>query len=229
MTTNLKEIQNIREQVLSLTKDTPSINWSWLAGFHQAEGYFSMDKNGLIWGLSQKNPEILLQVKNFISVGSLYSSPNEITITPDGKTHIPNTHQLKTFIFKDTLYLLELLTPYLWSNKKEQANKLMKACKLDPIERQEAITWDFITGFWEGDGYLHRAITSINVCFTQKDTEILETIKQFIGSGSIAKHKDAQELRIGDGSCSNRQTVKILLDHARVEERRAQLAIATLI
>ena len=93
-------------------------------------------------------------------------------------------------------------------------------------------TWEFLTGFYEGDGYLRPTKDAstksipVDIVFTQKDEGILQELKRFLGKGFIANHRTALELRVRDGVREHRALTYELLKHAQQQQRRFQLALS---
>lgn len=54
---------------------------------------------------------------------------------------------------------------------------------------EQPLSWDWIVGFWEGDGNISRGTGVPVIRFTQKDVTILERIKNILCEGSIYTDK----------------------------------------
>ncbi len=66
--------EDLKETILN----RPPITWEWLAGFHQAEGGFYVNRNisgrYFRWSISQSDPDIIDRIKDFLGYGTPYEN-----------------------------------------------------------------------------------------------------------------------------------------------------------
>lgn len=147
------------------------ITWEWLAGFVQAEGSFGVYAGTPICSIAQtKEPELLRCIRDFLGYGGV------------------NHQDFRVANFLDSLFFTEQIVPLLWYNKKEQANRLRGICLFEDITKQIPMSWNFVTGFWEGDGGISRVhkVDGSYVTFYQKDISILRELDSYITLNNLA-------------------------------------------
>lgn len=201
-------------------------SWSWLGGFIDAEGNFS-EMNGesktLRLSISQKDPELLERLGKWVKdqlPGVSYS------------THTNEAGHSKLYFGVKSLRLMApLLSPHLHSqHRRDQAASKGEGLVLF---EEAPLNYAYVTGFWEGDGSYFaqwvktrvgrksgkdKKTRAANFQFFQKDPEVLEKIKDFIGRGTIGQRKTQNciwGLKIGDGPLS-RKLLNKLLPHLNV-------------
>lgn len=214
-----------REKIRTVVLDLPPMTFEWLAGFHQAEGSFYLDrwyKNlpYLKWDIAQCNPELIHRVRDLIGLGVLTHQ----TQNTQYKEGLELDH-LRVNGKEGVLKVAALIGPYLIGNKREQLNNTLTEAGCSPIEEWKGLTWDFITGFYEGDGNLHLDTDRQHVVFAQKDDTILYQLRDFFGKGVICKGgRTTLNLRVSDSKRLGLPICKSLLEHAQIYERRTRLA-----
>ncbi len=140
------------------------------------------------------------------------------------------SYELKTSRRKDVVWVLNQLSPFLVGNKREQADKLSSVLCMDEVVAAVPMSVDFITGFWEADGWLSRE-SRMCVLFSQKDSEVLECIRDFLrpmfNKGSISRPKDNEyRLRFSD---TNGEIRKLFLEKAQSLRRRGELVVSLMV
>ncbi len=213
-----------KEWFTEMVGDRPAITWSWLAGFYQAEGSISYNPTYSSHNLSigQKGREILDRIRGFLGFGSIYPmAPKDCYLYSCSKR-------------ANTKIIADSILPHLIGGKWTTMISKCQEMDIDIIDAvvspQKELDWDFVTGFWEGDGSI-----SINdsyfrktgggrpyaqIVFAQLDPEVLHKIKDFLGPpGSIQPDREYYKLVVGD-------LREELLKHARTLERRTQLTVS---
>lgn len=158
---------NIKEAA-QIVDNPPPINWEWLAGFFQAEGSLSInDRNHPYIIISQKDVPILELINQFIERELDYKAKMH---------HLPSgINDLRIFKSHTVAQFLLHTLPYLHEPKRY----------LDSVPRSP-FGWDFLTGFWEGDGSVGKHSSGgLIYSIAQKSPEILEAIRAFLDKGSI--------------------------------------------
>ena len=196
------------------------LSWEWIAGFFQAEGYANANNRGYPKvGLSQ------LERNGNIVISMLCDFLREHHYNP--RTHISkrdNMLCMNLFRREECLRLATTLLPYLHDITRQKVSNMFA---LDDIIETQPMTWEFLTGFWEGDGSTanwYQGMTSVFACdFYQKDSlGLLNTIKTFANRGG--SFMEPFHLRITDSKKENLPIHRKLLEHTRMQYRREQLA-----
>lgn len=212
--------------------DNPSpINWEWLAGFFQAEGCVLADYNRNLPELviPQSSPEILDDIESFIkSELSVKVNRSHYKIGSNLVEGEFENYRLIVWSRINVIPIMKNIYPYLRSVKREKVQTWKRRLNIELPERQEPLNWDFVAGFYEGDGYLryanaHMNSIAVEICFTQKDRPILEKLHTFFGKGFIANHRHALEFRVYDGPMSSRKLSYKLLEHLRTQKCKVEL------
>ena len=152
-----------------------SLSWMWLAGFLQAEGSFGY--KGITLG--QKDREPLDLIKQFLE--------DELLPLKVPSVNGPYKNG-KSFIYSLTLSSMYVRTK-IFARILSYTYSIKQPIKCVCLP----ITWEWLGGFWEGDG----SITSVGVTsgssgttlisFTQKDVVVLRIIQAFLRKGKIYK------------------------------------------
>jgi len=188
-----------------MNSELPKITNDWLAGFFQAEGsiYHNMRYKKHDLRISQEDPDILNRIIDFLGYGA------------------HNDRQYRCSRRENTSNFFSIVYPYLVGEKKVRTGAECIIAGIELPYNIEPITWDFMIGFWEGDGGIYyNTQSSIRygyINFFQKETDILEAIRDFLGKGSIVKsglngyRLQAPDLR------------EEFLPYCRIQRRRDQL------
>ena len=195
------------------------LTWEWIAGFFQADGYANV--NNLSYpkvGLSQ------LERNGSIVISALYDFLKEHYYNP--RTHTSkrdNMLCINLFRREECLRLATTLLPYLYDATRQKVSNVFA---LNNITETRPMTWEFLTGFWEGDGSVaswYQSTTSVFACdFYQKDSpKLLNTIKALAGRGGSIM--EPHHLRITDSKKENLPIHRTFLEHTRMQYRREQL------
>lgn len=218
------DLNSLKELVLKRT----SISWDWLAGFTQAEGCFTIlsSQNAPRFELGQRDPEIVYRIQDFLQVGKVYN----IKLSESSKNPEVDFFNYRCFRRDDVFKLTKVLAPLIFGDKKLQVNQLRQHFNLDPVIVQSDINWNFLTGFWEGDGSLALDVDGYpRVDFAQKDTKILAEItiflkKQGFRSSTFKQVSGVSMLSSYDSIRRGCPLHIVLLQHAQIYKRRAELA-----
>lgn len=214
-----------------LNNNIPPITWEWLAGFFQAEGCVSAnyEKGYPESIISQAEPKILDDIAQFVrSELHVRTYRHDYVVDTNLKQQAPNC-RLMLWSREDVTPFINKLYPYLFGYKKQQLLEWATRLSISLSTDVQKLSWDFIVGFWEGDGYLRYTHdnpggrTAVDFVFTQKDREILEAIQQFFDRGFIANHRAALEFRVRDGVRTNRILTHKFLELARTVKCRNTL------
>lgn len=212
-----------------IVDNPPPINWEWLAGFFQAEGYLGsfFDRMGCYYApqmtISQVEVEILHRITDFLKL----MQPN-IKLGVYGKRDGHPASSIHMRYRKNTQVTCTQLTPYLRGNKASEVREVATTCEFELPEESKPWTWDFVTGFWEGDGCLGRTHSSCQINFDQADEALLEELQTFLNKGHVFLTKGINyRLNLSD-DLKDLPIHRELLNHARTHFRRVQLAGALL-
>jgi hypothetical protein len=151
-----------------LSKPVLPITWEWLAGFFQAEGHFgenqTLGENGKWYPhrsleIAQKDPEVLSLVSTFLEKNSI---SNKVA---------PNGTRVNISVDKENIKnFFTPIIPYLRGTKGDTINKILlkNSIDLSPFLGTMKLDWDFITGFWEGDGSFGGQVNNRYISFGRK-------------------------------------------------------------
>ena len=219
-----------KEKSQQIIDNALPITWEWLAGFFQAEGCVSADYNRNLPEIiiAQSDPKILDAIESFIRAElQVKINRSHQTIT---SPLVPEEHEnwrLYVWSRVNVLPVINKLFPLLYTHKKQQVVEWATRLNIVlPDEPPPVMNWDFVGGFYDGDGCCSYANVSrmVNKCiqlnFSQKDEDILFLIKDFLGKGSVQPHPDASELRVFDGVRTGRALTWKLLEHIRTLKNR---------
>ena len=211
------------------------LTWDWIAGFYQAEG-------SVTGSVSAYHPQLLVCVKDAEAVELLDSFwhemfPNITTYKPSYMHHTTlgdsTSIHLQIHAYKNILPVIAQIYPRTLHNVRRNIEEWAKRFRITLPSDQQPLTWDFVAGFWEGDGYISKAESpgSIYFGFVQKEPEILESILTFIGKGNIRRFKPdlsdyAHDLRVFDGRSNNNEISTTMLRHVRTQTCRSKITEA---
>jgi len=194
----------------------PPINWDWLSGFWEAEGWFSRGVAGSdrkkipTIGLSQNDLGIIERIQQFLV--------EELGVTchvyPDKSKKSGNVNYVLTINYRKNVFpVMEKIYPKLCSKmKRRQARSMFRQFNMDIISPFPKISWDWLSGFWEGDGGVGKrkyttkngvTVFYPNYMFYQNNLHLLKDIKRFLGKGYV--NKPEKTLYVSDGNIT--QTV----------------------
>jgi len=214
---------------------TNKLTWDWGAGFYQAEGCVS-------GYYANSNPQLLICIKDTATVDLI-----------EEFLHHEN-HQLKSYRYsyvhhttfnvttmehysiharKNLQPIIDELYPRIYHGVREKVTQWADLFNVRLPDNRLPLNWDFVAGFWEGDGYISKAPSpgSVYFGFVQKEPEILKDIYTFVGKGNIRKFKPdnsdyAHDLRIFDGRNNNNEISATMLQHIRSQTCRDKLSEA---
>ena len=219
---------NIKEAAQTVD-NPPPINWEWLAGFFQAEGSIGsfFDRMGCYYApritISQVEDEILYRIADFLKI----AQPN----TSLGVYGKKDTHPASSLVVryrKNTQLLCVQVAPYLRSTMLSKLRETCNQCRMDVDGDVQDWSWDFVAGFWEGDGCLGRTAFSCQVNFDQADEALLQEVRDFLRTGSVFLTTGiTYRLNLSD-DLDNLPIHRKLLEYSRTHFRRVQLAGAIL-
>ena len=199
----------------------------WIAGFIQAEGYAAFNplpKPHIAFGVSQldcNGREVLQHISNCWCTKNFHPQFN-LSTKESTKGKMLN---LNVFRKEECRALGHLYLPYLYKPKRQD---LYKKFELEDEPKHLPLSWEFLAGFWEGDGsvahWFYRHLTSVFALdFYQDDAqELLLDIKTLLGRGGSLMDGTAH-LRITDSKKEGLPLHFELLKHTRMSFRRDQL------
>lgn len=201
------------------------VTWPWLGGFLQAEG--SITRFG--FALGQANRQVLDLIREFLMFETGLEVPKVYTTVCSESGYKPGTvlYRLDVVGAKWSI-LFQSVIPYLRSDK---FSRLARAFKSYDGSSYEVIPVEehWVTGFWEGDGWVQVQLGGIQVGFSQKDCSLLEEIRDFFGWGRL--HQNSRgvwslTLQRSVHVDSSMSYVKVLCDNVVSVQRARQLDIA---
>lgn len=216
--------EKIREAVLTRR---PTINYSWLSGFFLAEGsLYLQDAKWLHLNISQKLPgEVLYRIQEFLNCGSLHLGGSERKVL---YFHVTRKEQVLNFFSQ--------VFPQLIGDKRRKVENILMQISTETDKDAVPIDWPFVTGFWEGDGFLnHHTYSNKNfISFVQKDLEVLEHLQSFLSMGTISecdqrgnsysKHPFHRLCLYTESD--SLEVTKLMFEHCIDLSRRTQLALS---
>ena len=200
------------------------INWDWFAGFYQAEGSVTGDRvnSNPQMALCTKDTSVIDFIEKFLHCENVQLRSYRYNYTHHTTFNTVDMEHFSIYARKHLQPIINELYPRIYHNVKQKVYEWANSFGIELSNTQLPLTWDFVAGFWEGDGYMSRAPSpgSVYFGFTQKEPEILYGILKFVGKGNIRKFKPdngdyAHDLRIFDGKSGGNRISQIMLQHVR--------------
>lgn len=184
-----------------------NFNLEWLAGFVDAEGFFSIHKSKknyiFTFGIRVNLREdfLLKKIQSFLGFGNIYYDKKDNTV----RYQVSNKNDLKKIveIFTEIAPLrskkirdCKLFKKALLINNQEKIQQLWNLnskLKKRQFNSRKNLSWEWFLGFLEGDGCFGVNIKNLPekiYCYfniVQKDYYILKKIQNFIKLGNITK------------------------------------------
>jgi len=209
-----------------------TLTWEWLSGFFQAEGSVSgfVNQSGkaraiLNLGQSKLNSSILDDIQTLVRHDYSYTPTVHESVGPYNHTFC----RLKVNKTNVAVLMAYKMLPYLRSVKRSQVFDWFEKYELPAFEcPQLPLSWEFVTGFWEGDGSTvcwtsadGYESSHFSIDFTQNsDLELLQNLRDFFGKGS---YSSLSHLRVNDSIKEGLPLHRKLLEHVRMDYRKSQL------
>lgn len=208
----LEQLANKEEEI---EIELAPINWSWLAGFFQAEGsmYNYTPSSAHYLTITQKNRLTLEWIKEFLELSdiksSIYTNPAGISVLT---IHANGSETVLTHIF-----------PLLQDYKRRQVKAWNNLERTNLPKETLPIDYDFVVGFWEGDGSINydRHQQYLILTYYNKYPGVLETIKRFLGKGWLLLNKRDGVTQLA--TYANVEDLRKLLKMVRTDSRYNQL------
>lgn len=227
---------NVKEAA-QVVDNPPPINWEWLAGFFQAEGSPSADYNRNLPELiiPQNSPEVLDDIETFIkSVLNIKINRSHYTTKSNLVEGEFENYRLIIWSRINVVPVIRQIYPYLRSKKRTQVQLWSERLGIPLPTNTFPLSWDFIAGFYEGDGYPRYAdlnkmkSVAVELCFPQNDPQLLNELQEFFGRGFTANHRKCPEFRVRDGVRTGRKLSWKLLEHLHTRKCRMKLVVSLL-
>lgn len=170
--------------------------WEWVGGFVDAEGCFSKSNtDSFTMTVYQKDPEMLRRLGAWLQE----QAPGLTFGFSVDKTGCAELSIAKTAF----ALIADKLTPHIHSEHRRQQAARHGVELASPAPLNDA----YVAGFWEGDGGCYSAhaktgqydTRTFMFNFYQKDAQVLEEIKGYLGAGSVGKDGDGFVLEVSDG------------------------------
>ena len=172
-----------------MSKLTETLTFNkWLTGFWEADGSIGVRTHN-VDGHAYERLEIELAQKD---IAPLQFIKDTLKLTINITMHRYGTGQLQIRSRSNCAYLLSILCQNVVSEERcTKINEVLSTLNLPNIVTQSpSIEW--LAGFWHGDGTLSLN-PSYRLAVTQNSVSVLEKIRQFVGSGSIAHSHTSNE------------------------------------
>src|SRR3989304_413205 len=164
------------------------MKWAYVAGFFDAEGSIGFYKRsvrspvGII--ISNTNEKVLQDIRNFVGVGHIYERHlDRLGLNHFGKKsvyvlHINSIEEVKNFLKNISRFSVV---------KKEKVVKGLKILGYSNFNRQSEMNWDYIAGFFDGDGSISfsKMHKQWLITITNKNEKVLKQIRNFIKFGKL--------------------------------------------
>lgn len=205
------------------TSSVLPITWNWIAGFFQAEG--SVD---LIDDKGHLRPKVSIGLKDELTIKNISAFINTEFSSESAHAYkdIRGFDQLRLNDKNTSVFLTNICRSMYGKKRAEVFECLQKPDDRDTLPLQ----WEFLAGFYEGDGSTSITYNQCRIQFAQKDPTILYAIKEFFSKGCIHQHSSQTNFGYDSGfvltitdSIKHLNIVKELLIHLRTQQKRHKL------
>ena len=206
------------------------INWSWVAGFFQAEGTPTGSHPRWKIQFYQHDLESMQLLQAFFVAelkdhhSAIYTETFTSKTFPNGKTYNWPKGKLSCRLNINGKYaypIIKNIFPLLRGSKRTQTEVWAAKAKLELPQLLAPLDFDFVIGFWEGDGSptLDSYSQHIDFDFTQKDAEVLLDIRDLLNTGALMQSANTNALRV----YSTQERIDLWLSNIRLPWRHQQL------
>jgi len=203
-----------QKQLEEVFTKLPQEDKEWLTGFWEGDGSISADNITFY----QKNSQILLHIRHLLRLRHLPRQYN-------------TTWSLAIGITSGFYALLKVISENVVSQHRiDQINNLENLkVKFNLVPHKPTYPW--FVGFWDAEGYVdsyEEQNPTLRLSISQKEPDVLEAIKDMVGSGRLNKYKSSGFTKnfqwyLEWGGEQGRFLIPFILKYSKNQEKKEKL------